>query len=168
MNAAAVMFIIPKMVAILMEGLIPISDQARLFLEKRFAGSDRKFYIGMDSALLLGDDMVLTLGIVMIPITIIVGVLMPWSNLMPFGILPALPYYTVIAPPLTRGNFWKSVAMLTIYIAIIETMGSLMSPDLTKAAVGAGYQLPAGVSTVGIDGNIVNFTFWAIAKLFVH
>jgi len=168
MNAGAVMFIIPKMVAILMEGLIPISEQARLFLEKRFAGSDRKFYIGMDSALLLGDEMVLTLGIVMIPITIAVGMLLPWNKIMPFGILPALPYYTIIAPPLTKGNFWKSVAMLTVYVGIILTFGTFMAPDVTAAAVGAGYQLPPGTNVVGIDGNIVNFTMWAIAKLFAH
>ena len=165
MNAAAVMFIIPKMVAILMEGLIPVSDQARVFLEKRFKGSDRKFYIGMDSALLLGDDMVLTLGIVMIPITIAVGVLMPWNKIMPFGILPALPYYTVIAPPLTKGDFWKSIAMLTVYVAIIFTLGTFMAPDVTASAVSSGYALPTGVTTVGIDGQAVNFTFWAIAKL---
>lgn len=166
MNAAAVMFIIPKMVAILMEGLIPVSEQARIFLENRFKGSDRKFYIGMDSALLLGDEMVLTLGIVMIPITIAVGMLMPWNKIMPFGILPALPYYTVIAPPLTKGNFWKSVAMLTVYVGIIFTLGTMMAPDVTAAAVGAGYELPAGTTTVGIDGQAVNFTMWAIAKLF--
>lgn len=168
MNAAAVMFIIPKMVAILMEGLIPLSEQARVFLEKKFAGSGRKFYIGMDSALLLGDEMVLTLGIVMIPITIAVGMLLPWNKIMPFGILPALPYYTIIAPMLSKGNFWKSVAVLTVYVGIILTLGTLMAPDVTAAAVGAGYELPAGSNIVGIDGNPVNFTMWALAKLFAR
>jgi PTS system galactitol-specific IIC component len=167
-NAAAVIYIIPKMVAILMEGLIPVSEQARIFLEKRTAGSGREFYIGMDTALLLGDDMVLTLGIVMIPITLAVGLLMPWNKILPFGILPALPYYTIIAPPLTKGNFWKSIAVMTVYIAFAFTFGSLMAPDVTAAAVGAGYQLPEGTSIVGIDGSIVNFTFWAIAKLFAR
>jgi galactitol PTS system EIIC component len=166
MNAAAVMFIIPKMVAILMEGLIPISDQARIFLEKRFKGTDRKFYIGMDTALLLGDEMVLTLGIVMIPITIAVGLLMPWNKIMPFGILPALPYYMVILPPLTKGNFWKAIAVATVYVAIAFTFGTFMAPDVTAAAVASGYTLPEGMSTVGIDGNVVNFVMWSIAKLF--
>lgn len=168
MNAAAVMYIIPKMVAILMEGLIPVSEQAHSFLEKRFAGSDRKFYIGMDTALLLGDEMVLTLGIVMIPITIAVGLLIPWNKIMPFGILTALPFYTVVLPPLTNGNFWKSIAVCTIFMIIIFTFGTFMAADVTKAAVSSGYVLPAGVSTIGVDGNIINFTLWGIAKLFTH
>ena len=48
MDLAATMLLMPRVVAILMEGLIPLSDQAREFLQKRFAG--REFYIGMDSA----------------------------------------------------------------------------------------------------------------------
>jgi len=90
---------------------------------------------------------------------------MPWNKIMPFGILPALPYYTVIAPPLTKGDFWKSIAMLTVYVAIIFTLGTFMAPDVTASAVSSGYALPTGVTTVGIDGQAVNFTFWAIAKL---
>lgn len=164
MNAAAIMFIFPKMVAILMEGLIPVSDQARVFLEKRFKNSKRKFYIGMDTALLLGDDMVLTLGIVMIPITIAVGLLMPWNRIMPFGILTSLPYYMVILPPLTNRNFWKSVVIATIHISLSLTFGTFMAPDVTTAALESGYVLPEGASIVGLDGNIINFSLWALAK----
>ena len=35
---ASVMFIMPKMVAILMEGLIPVSEAAREFMKKKSAG----------------------------------------------------------------------------------------------------------------------------------
>ena len=37
---ASVMFIMPKMVAILMEGLIPVSEAAREFMAKKFAGRE--------------------------------------------------------------------------------------------------------------------------------
>ena len=168
MNAAAVMFIIPKMVAILMEGLIPVSEQARIFLENRFKGSDRKFYIGMDSALLLGDEMVLTLGIVMIPITIALAVIMPWNRMMPFGMLPALPYSMVCIPPLVKGNFWKGVAVATCFMAVVITMGSIYAPDVTATAIASGYVLPEGATLVSGSANVITFTFWAIAKLFVH
>jgi PTS system galactitol-specific IIC component len=166
MNSAAVMFIIPKMVAILMEGLIPVSEQARLFLEKRFAGSDRKFYIGMDSALLLGDEMVLTLGIVLVPITIALAMIMPWNRMMPFGILPSLPYYMVSLPPLTKGNFWKAVAVATCGLSLTLTMGSIYAPAVTAAATGAGYALPEGTSLVSGGANIITFTMFLIASLF--
>jgi PTS system galactitol-specific IIC component len=49
---AAVMLLLPRMVAILMEGLIPISEAARDFMAKRFGGGE--FHIGLDSAILIG------------------------------------------------------------------------------------------------------------------
>jgi len=165
-NAAAVMFIIPKMVAILMEGLIPVSEQARIFLEKRFGGSDRKFYIGMDSAIMLGDEMVLTLGIVMVPITIILALIMPWNHMMPFGILPSLPYYMVNLPPLTKGNFWKALAVATCGLSLTITMGSIYAPAVTQAAIGAGYVLPEGTTLVSGGANIITFVMYLIASFF--
>lgn len=56
-NIAAVMLLIPRMVAILMEGLTPVAEAARNFMTKRFAG--RKFYIGLDSAVLIGNQSVI-------------------------------------------------------------------------------------------------------------
>ncbi len=41
-----------RMVAILMEDLVPVSDAARTFIQKRFP--PRKFYIGLDSAIAIG------------------------------------------------------------------------------------------------------------------
>ena len=45
---AAAMVIIPKMAALLMEGLMPISDAASTFMDKHFQGKG-KIYIGLDS-----------------------------------------------------------------------------------------------------------------------
>ncbi len=45
MNLAAVMLLLPRMVQILMEGLIPVSEAARDFLSKR--ASNREIYIGL-------------------------------------------------------------------------------------------------------------------------
>ncbi|TVQ98225.1 MAG: PTS galactitol transporter subunit IIC, partial [Spirochaetaceae bacterium] len=49
---AAVMVLMPRMVALLMEGLIPLSEAAREFLQKRASG--REIYLGLDSAIAIG------------------------------------------------------------------------------------------------------------------
>lgn len=49
---AAVMVLMPRMVKILMEGLLPVSESAREWLNKRFG--DREIYIGLDAAVALG------------------------------------------------------------------------------------------------------------------
>ena len=52
MNIAAVLVLIPRMVALLMEGLMPISEQAEAFIQKRMPG--KEIYIGLDSAVATG------------------------------------------------------------------------------------------------------------------
>ena len=51
-SLAAVMVLMPRMVALLMEGLIPLSEAAREFLQKK--AGNREIYIGLDSAIAIG------------------------------------------------------------------------------------------------------------------
>jgi PTS system galactitol-specific IIC component len=51
MSVAALMFLLPRITKIIMEGLVPISEQTRNFMQKKYHGAE--FYIGLDSAVLL-------------------------------------------------------------------------------------------------------------------
>src|SRR5699024_8008378 len=53
---AGVMVLMPMVVKLIMEGLMPISEAARTMLDKHFSGGD--FRIGLDCALMLGDPAV--------------------------------------------------------------------------------------------------------------
>lgn len=64
----ALLLLMPRMVKILMEGLIPISEAAKEFMQRKFAGTD--FYIGLDSAITLGNPTTIAVGVLLIPITI--------------------------------------------------------------------------------------------------
>lgn len=90
-NIAAVMLIIPRMVAILMEGLTPVAEAARNFMTKRFAG--RKFYIGLDSAVLIGNQSVIAAGLLMVPVEIALALLL---SLLGNRTLPYLDYVTIL------------------------------------------------------------------------
>ena len=65
---AAVMVLMPMVVKLIMEGLIPISEAARNLLDKHFKGSDLK--IGLDPALLLGDSQVIAASLIFVPLTV--------------------------------------------------------------------------------------------------
>lgn len=56
MAMAAVMVLMPRMVKILMEGLMPVSESARNWLNKHF--SNKEIYIGLDAAVLLGMSLI--------------------------------------------------------------------------------------------------------------
>lgn len=83
---AAVMLLIPRIIAIFMEGLTPVSEAARTFMQKRFAG--REFYVGLDSAILIGHPITIATGILLIPITLLLAAILPGNTTLP---LPTWP-----------------------------------------------------------------------------
>ncbi|HHJ06855.1 MAG TPA: PTS sugar transporter subunit IIC, partial [Anaerolineae bacterium] len=64
MNLAAVMVLLPRMVQILMEGLIPVSEAARDFMQKRASG--REIYVGLDSAILIGHPSAISSSLILV------------------------------------------------------------------------------------------------------
>ncbi|WBX79888.1 PTS galactitol transporter subunit IIC [Virgibacillus salarius] len=74
-TVAAVMVLLPKMVDVLVEGLSIIREAAESFLKRKFP--DREFYIAMDTALLIGHPAVLATGLLMIPSTLLLAIILP-------------------------------------------------------------------------------------------
>lgn len=72
---SAVMVLMPKITKCIMEGLMPISERMKEILTKR--SGDGEFYIGLDPAILLGDSQVVTAGLIFIPLTILIAVIVP-------------------------------------------------------------------------------------------
>ena len=82
-SMAAVMVLMPRMVKILMEGLMPVSESAREWLNKRFG--DREINIGLDAAVLLGHPSVIATALILTPITVLIAVVLPGNAVLPFG-----------------------------------------------------------------------------------
>ncbi|HPV07834.1 MAG TPA: PTS transporter subunit IIC, partial [Aggregatilineales bacterium] len=106
-NFAAVMVLLPRMVQILMEGLIPISEAAREFMHKRAA--DREVYIGLDSAILIGHPSVISAALLLVPIAILLSVILPGNRILLFADLSVIPFVIAIFAPMTRGNIFRIV-----------------------------------------------------------
>lgn len=163
MDMAAVMLLMPRVVGILMEGLVPLSEQAREFLQKRFAG--REFYIGMDSALLIGEPLTLTVGFLLIPITLILAAILPGNKLLPFGDLAATPFFICMVTPFARGRFLRTLITGTIIMVILLYMGTAWSPLITATAKSIGYSFPEGVAQIGGFANPLGWILVMISRL---
>lgn len=163
MSTAAVMLLMPRMVAILMEGLIPLSEQAREFLQTRFAG--REFFIGMDSAILIGEPTTLTVGFLLVPITLLLAVIIPGNRLLPFADLAATPFFICMLTPFARGNFWRTLVGGTIIMAILMITGSIWSPFITTTAQSIGYQFPEGAVMIGGFANPFGWIIVMLSRL---
>ncbi len=163
MAMAGVMLLMPRVVAILMEGLIPLSEQARDFLQKRFAGRD--YYIGMDSAIMIGEPLTLTVALLLVPITLILAVILPGNHMLPFGDLAATPFFVVMVTPMSGGRFWKTLITGVVIMIIITYMGSIWTPLITATAKTVGYAFPAGTAEITGFANPLGWILVMLSKL---
>ncbi|MGT2923682.1 PTS galactitol transporter subunit IIC [Streptococcus caviae] len=165
MAMGAVMFILPRMVKILMEGLIPIQEAAQTMLQKRYA--DREIFLGMDAALATGSPAALSTGLLMVPITLLIAVLLPGNRVLPFADLATIPFFAALVVPTRKGNILHSVIALTVVITFALWMATDYAPVMTKMAEGV-VKFPKGASQISnfdTGGNLLNWIFLKLSEL---
>lgn len=163
---AAVMYLMPKMVAILMEGLIPISEAAREFMAKHFG--DREIFIGLDAAVSLGEPSVIAVGLLLVPITILLAIVLPGNKLLPFADLAVIPFIVCLITAMSKGNVIRALIVGTVVMACVLLMATNLAPIETQMALTAGIKMPAGASQIGnLDrANLISWLFVKIFSLF--
>ncbi|NPV42144.1 MAG: hypothetical protein HPY72_12505 [Anaerolineae bacterium] len=156
-NVAAVMLLIPRMVGILMEGLTPVADAARKFMQKYAKG--REIYIGLDSAVLIGSPAVIASGLLMIPAEIGLALLLSsvGNRTLPFIDLADGVFVTAMLAPLVAGDVLLTVILGSIVMGIGLMGATWLAPAVTDMVAKAGsIDIPAGYSnyTVMSDAAI--------------
>ncbi len=137
---AAVMVILPRMVRILMEGLIPVSEAARNFMSKRASG--REVYIGLDSAILVGHPSAISTGLLLVPIAILLSMILPGNRMLLFADLAVLPFLCAQIAPMAKGNIVRMVFVGTILLIFGFYFANAVAPAITAIAGGAGFAIP--------------------------
>lgn len=135
-GVGALMLLMPRMVKILMEGLIPLSEAAKAFMQKRFKGRD--FYIGLDSAITLANPTTIVVSILLIPITLMIA-LLPFNTTLPAGDLSAGAYYVCLFAIIHKGNFLRTLLSGTILVVIVYWLMSIFGPIINQMAIAANY-----------------------------
>ncbi len=140
-SLGAVMFIMPRMVKILMEGLIPLSDAIRNFLQKRFP--DRKdLNIGLDIAVIIGNPAVVSTALLLVPITILLAVVLPGVIIMPLGDLPFIVVPLAMVLVATNKNIVRSAIIGIPMIIVSLYLASNLAPLVTNVAESIQYEFP--------------------------
>ena len=144
---AAVMVLMPKIIKCIMDGLLPLSERAKEIMHKRFGGNE-EFYIGLDPALLLGDSEVITAGILFIPITLLIAIIMPGNRILPFGDLATIGFFIAIAVAVHKGNLFRTlisgscIMAMTIWITN-QTVNWTSALGVQVGALSAGETVAA-------------------------
>lgn len=151
-NMAAVMFLLPRMSKILMEGLMPLSDSAREFLNSRFPG--KKVFIGLDSAVVVGNPSAMAVCLLMIPITLLLAAILPGNRIMPFTDLAGLCFCLLWSVGASRGNVFRGLIISTILMVFILYIATDIAAVSTVMAKEVGFPFPEGTLEVSsLDGG---------------
>jgi PTS system galactitol-specific IIC component len=161
-NLAAVMYLLPKMVQILMEGLIPVSEAARDYMQKRSGGTD--IYIGLDSAILIGHPAAISSSLILVPIAILLSIILPGNRVMLFADLAIIPFVVAMMAPLFKGNVIRLIIGGTLELLIGFYIATGLSPLFTSAAAEAGFTMPEGASLITSIGDSFLWTPFVFTK----
>jgi PTS system galactitol-specific IIC component len=157
---AAVLVVLPKVVAILMEGLIPISEGARDFLQKRFPGRD--LLIGLDAAVVIGHPANMAVALLCVPIMLLLAGVLPENRMLPFADLAALPFYVLWGVAASRGNMVRGLINAVVILIFILWIGTSLGPLTTELARTAGFR------PEGLEGEAAKYTQWSGVALGSH
>jgi PTS system galactitol-specific IIC component len=159
-SMAAVLIVLPKMVAILMEGLIPISEGAREYLRRRFPGRD--VLIGLDAAVVIGHPANMAVALLCVPLALLLALVLPGNRMLPFGDLAALPFYILWGVAASRGNMVRGLINAIFILCGILWIGTSLAPLTTELAKAAHF------APEGMSGTAGHYREWSGVALGSH
>lgn len=146
---AAVMLLMPMVVKLIMQGLLPISESAKTLLDKKFKGSNLK--IGLDPALLLGDSQVIASSLLFVPLTILIAVIVPGNQVLPFGDLATIGFFIAIATGVHKGNIFRTLISGSVIMFITIWISNQMISLQTTLGENVGILAKGGERVSSLD-----------------
>lgn len=113
MQVATMMVVLPRMVSIISEGLVPITMSIVQFMRERF--KDREIFVAVDCAVLLGHPAVMASAVILFPISVLLAAVLPGVEMLPIASLAVIPFWAGAVVPYTKGNVIKTVIVLMLY-----------------------------------------------------
>jgi len=169
MSTATMMVILPRMVSIISEGLIPITMSIVQFMKTRF--KDREIFVAVDCAVLLGHPAVMASSIIFFPLAVLIAAVLPGVQMLPIASLAVVPFWAGAIVPYTKGNVIKTLIVLLVYSIPFMYFSTLLSDGhtATYAKMGQfGDQISQGavLSSWDMGGDILGSIIRYVYMLF--
>ncbi|EMC9968082.1 PTS galactitol transporter subunit IIC [Salmonella enterica] len=162
-SIGGVMFILPRMVRILMEGLLPLSEAIKKYLNAKYPGRDDLF-IGLDIAVAVGNPAIISTALILTPISVFIAFLLPGNKVLPLGDLANLAVMASMIVLACRGNIFRAVITAIPVIVADLWIASKIAPFITGMAKDVNFKMAEGssgqVSSFLDGGN--PFRFWLL------
>ncbi|EBT6347043.1 PTS galactitol transporter subunit IIC [Salmonella enterica subsp. enterica serovar Senftenberg] len=162
-SIGGVMFILPRMVRILMEGLLPLSEAIKKYLNAKYPGRDDLF-IGLDIAVAVGNPAIISTALILTPISVFIAFLLPGNKVLPLGDLANLAVMASMIVLACRGNIFRAVMTAIPVIVADLWIATKIAPFITGMAKDVNFKMAEGssgqVSSFLDGGN--PFRFWLL------
>lgn len=163
-KVSASMILLPRMVAVLLEGLDIIKEAVEIKLKKLFP--DREFYIGMDVALLVGDSSIIAVGVLMIPVTLLLAIVIPGNKVLPFVDLPSLIFLFTMVAAFCKKNMARMLVTGVLMMTFILFAASDLASVYSQAAVQAHATFPSGMNIMSaLNVGFTSPVGWFVIKI---
>ncbi len=166
----AVMELIPRITALFIEGLRPISDATRELIARKFKHATG-LNIGMSPALVIGHPTTLVVSLLLIPVTLFLSVILPGNQFLPLASLAGMFYLFPAVLPITKGNVLKTFIIGLVALTTGLYFVTDLAPFFTQAAQDvfaktgdAAVKIPEGFQGGAIDFASSLFS-WVIFHL---
>ena len=169
MQVATMMVVLPRMVSIISEGLIPITQSIVQFMRERF--KDREIHVAVDCAVLLGHPAVMAASVIVFPLSVLLAAVLPGVQMLPIASLAVVPFWAGAVVPYTKGNVIKTVIVMLLYAIPFMYLSTLTADvhTLTYSMMGQyADQIDAGLQLASWDmgGDPVGFIIMQVMRLF--
>lgn len=131
-QVATMMIILPRMVSIISEGLIPVTMSVADFVAERFEG--REMHVGVDCAILLGHPSVMASAVILYPLAILLATFLPGNNMLPVASLAVIPFWCGAIAPYTKpqGNVLQIVIISLLWFCPFLWCATNLAPAHTE------------------------------------
>jgi len=163
-NIAAVMFILPQCGSLIGKGMGEVSSTLKNAVVKRFPHKDN-LLVALDSGIVLHNKSILTAGIILMPVTILLALVVKGNRTLPLGDLVALISQVSVMVLIFRGNVFRTILAgipLVVSYLLISTHLAPLITSLSKKA-GTAVLDDRMITSLTDGGNPLRF--WAL-KLF--
>jgi PTS system galactitol-specific IIC component len=166
LDTALMLVLLPRMVAVLMEGITPVAGAVRDWLIDTF--EDREIHVAVDCAVQLGHPAVMASAIIVMPLCILATAFLPGYTFIIIASLAGVPYMCGAIVAHTKGNVLHTVILAFLFQIVFMYGASLpfISGAYTATAdklglleglVGAGQQITAPDPGGGFLGMLMVF-----------
>ncbi len=168
-NVATMMVVLPRMVSIISEGLIPITMSIVQFMRSRF--KNREIFVAVDCAVLLGHPAVMASSVIIFPLSVLLAAILPGVQMLPIASLAVVPFMAGAVVPYTKGNVIKTVIVLLLFLIPYMYFSTLTIEQHTLAFQNMGQysaEIDAGLKLGSWDvgGDILGTFIQYVFKLF--